>query len=68
MHVAFKFKFGTRYIDTIEGIALFLSFQCSLWLRCVFMPNSIDVPCIWSSFLEECVENICCNETDYSYL
>jgi len=32
------------------------------------MPNSIDVSSIWDAFLEEYVEDICCNETDYSYL
>lgn len=68
MHMAFQFKFGTMYIYAIEGNPLFLSFLCSLWLRYVFMPSSIDVSCIWSSFIEECVGNICCNETDYSCL
>lgn len=68
MHTSFKFEFGTMYICAIEGIAHFCSFQYTLWFRCVFMPNSIDVSCIWSSFLEKCVENICYNESDYSHL
>lgn len=60
MHLSFKFKFGTLYIYAIESIALFF-FSFSVL-------SGIDVSCICSSFLEECVENICCNETDYSYL